>query len=167
MSSVAALLEEAGAYQCRMTVDGEKVKLRAPKPLPDDLMERLRRHKADLIHHILPMQILDAIPMLLRGRPYHHQQACIDAVEQFLDRYWLATHDAGWTDAELFAVYPDVSFATVRYDYAGPVTMSALTGHLISHVEPDKIKFCNGLVHYRQSAMPDAVPLWELAEGSR
>ena len=90
----------------------------------------------------------------------------MDAVEHFLDRHWRAAHDARWPDAELFAVYPDPRFAQIRFDYAGPVTMCALTGHLVSQVEPGKIYYNNRLVHYRQPLKQDAVPMWQLAKGS-
>lgn len=51
--SVHDLLAEVERYGGRLILDGENVKVRAPAPLPDELMARLRAHKAELLQ-VLP-----------------------------------------------------------------------------------------------------------------
>lgn len=46
--SAADLLSEVERYGGRLILDGENVKVRAPAPLPDELMGRLRQHKPEL-----------------------------------------------------------------------------------------------------------------------
>ena len=86
------------------------------------------------------------------------------AVRHFLREHWNAAHTTGWTDEELFACYPDLNFAGVRYDYAGPGTASALSDVLIDRVTASQVIFQNNLVHRKRSMPADAVPVWELGK---
>ena len=52
MNRVEELLDEAHALGARFTLNGERVTISAPAPLPRSLMERLRQHKADVLTHI-------------------------------------------------------------------------------------------------------------------
>ncbi len=165
MSNVPALIKEATErYQCRMVLAGEKVKLRAPAPLPDDLLERLRRHKAEVIEHLARARILDGAEALLSSTGRWDTDRGMAAVRHFLREHWTAALAAGWTDEELFACYPDLNFAAVRYDYAGAGLSSALTGVPIDQVSASQILFRNNLIHRNRPMPADAVPVWELGK---
>ncbi len=166
MSNVPALIKEATErYQCRMVLAGEKVKLRAPAPLPDDLLERLRRHKAEVIEHLAKARIMAAIPILLARRPDHELTAARQAVLAFLDNHLEAARHIGWADLELFGCHPRAG--RNRYDYMGAVTLAAISGDLIERITELAAHYENGLVYYRKRPMPaDAVPVWELGKGS-
>ena len=163
MSEVSAILKEvAERHQCRISLDGERVTLTAPKPLPSEVMARLRRHKADIIDHLARTRILDGVEALLSSAWRWDTDRGMAAVRHFFREHWNTAHAAGWTDEELFACYPDVNFAPVRYDYAGPGTSSALSGILIDRVTASQVIFQNNLVHRKRPLPADAVPLWEL-----
>ena len=147
-----------------MALDGEKVRLKAPAPLPDDLLKRLRRHKADVIEHLARARILDGAEALLSSAWRWDTDRGMAAVRHFLREHWNAAHGASWTDEELFACYPDLNFAGVRYDYAGPGTASALSGVLIDRVTASQVIFQNNLVHRKRPMPTDAVPVWELGK---
>ncbi len=163
MSDVSALLKEvAERHQCRIVLAGEKVSLKAPRPLPGEVMTRLRRQKADVIKHLARARILDGAETLLSSAWQWDTDRGMAAVRHYLQEHWTAAHGAGWTDEEMFACYPDVNFAPVRYDYAGPGTSSALSGILIDRVTASQVIFQNNLVHRKRPLPADAVPLWEL-----
>jgi len=165
VSNVPALIKEAAErYQCRMVLAGEKVKLRAPAPLPDDLLEQLRQHKAEVIEHLARARILDGAEALLSSIGRWDADRGMAAVRHFLQEHWTAAHGAGWSDEELFACYPDLNFAGVRYDYAGPGTSSALSGVPIDRITAGQIVFQNNLVHRKRPMPADAVPVWELGK---
>ena len=149
-----------------MVLAGEKVSLKAPRPLPGEVMARLRRHKAEVIDHLARARILNGLKALLSSTGQWDKDKGMAAVSLFLRDHWTAAHAAGWTDKELFACYPDLKFASVRYDYAGPVTSSALSGVPIDRVTSDQIHFQNNLVHRKRSLPADAVPVWELAKNN-
>lgn len=52
MSRVAELIEEVQRHGGRLIPDSDGIRVRAPAPLPDDLMERLRARKPDLIREL-------------------------------------------------------------------------------------------------------------------
>ena len=107
--------------------------------------------------------ILAAIPILLTGRPNHELTAARHAVTAFLDNHLETARRIGWSDLELFGCYPDREVARNRYDYAGAVTMAAMSGKLIERITELAAHYENGLVYYRKRLLPaDAVPVWEL-----
>ena len=164
MSDISALLKEiAERHQCRMVLAGDKVKLRAPAPLPDDLLERLRRNKAEVIDYLARARIMAGVEALLSSTGRWDSEKGLAAVRHFLQEHQHEAQKAGWTDEELFACYPDLNFAPVRYDYAGPGTMSALNGVPIDRVTASQIIFQNNLIHRKRPMPADAVPVWDLA----
>lgn len=164
MSDVSVLLKEVSErHHCRVSLDGEKVRLKAPKPLPGEVMTRLRQHKADVIDYLCRARVLDGVEALLSSAWRWDTDRGMAAVRHFLREHWNAAHAAGWTDEELFACYPDLNFAGVRYDYAGPGTASALSGVPIDRVSASQVIFQNNLVHRKRPMPADAVPVWELA----
>ena len=168
MSEVSALLKEVTErHKCRLSLDGERVRLKAPRPLPGEVMARLRRHKPDVVNYLAKARILDGVEALLSSTGRWDADRGMAAVRHFLREHWTAAHAAGWTDEELFACYPDLNFAPVRYDYAGPGTSSALSGVPIDQVTPDQIRFQNNLVHRKRTLQADAVQIWELGKASR
>lgn len=74
MSRVKELLDEAQALGARFTLNGERVTISGPAPLPTRLMKRLRQHKADVLTHI-------------RGRP---------DFEPWMLREWRRVSTPGW-----------------------------------------------------------------------
>ena len=156
MSDVSALLKEVTErHHCRMVLAGEKVRLSAPRPLPGQVMERLRRHKRDVIDYLARARILGGVEALLSSTGRWDTDRGMAAVCLFLRKHLNAAHGAGWADEELFACYPDVNFAPVRYDYAGPGTSSALSGVPIDRVTRDQIRFQNNLVHRKRPLQAD------------
>jgi hypothetical protein len=112
-------------------------------------------------------RILAAIPILLTGRPDHELTAAKQVVMAFLDNHLEAARRIGWSDLELFGCYPDREVARNRYDYAGAVILAAMSGDLIERVTKLAAHYEDGLVYYRKRLMPaDAVPVWELGDGS-
>ena len=70
--SAAALISEAKGFQCLMSVQGERLQLKAPEPLPGDLLERLKQARDDVVRLI---QILDAVQFITRLRSDEEQAA--------------------------------------------------------------------------------------------
>jgi hypothetical protein len=87
----------------------------------------------------------------------------LERVEDFLHRHHAEARALGWTTAELFGCNPDTSFAFVRYDAMGAVTLSVCTGWPIGGVVPDQIQFANRLRFARGTSCSAAVPVWKLA----
>ncbi len=107
--------------------------------------------------------ILDSIPILINGRPDHELTAAKRAVMAFMDNHVEAARCIGWSDLELFGCHPNREAARNRYDYAGAVTLAAITGHSIERITELAAHYENGLVYYRKRLLPaDAVPVWEL-----
>ncbi len=106
--------------------------------------------------------ILAAIPILLAGRPKRELTAASQVVMAFLDNHLEVAQRIGWTDLELFGCYPIQEAARNRYDYAGAVTLAAITGKSIERITERAAHYENGLAYCRRTAPADAVPVWEL-----
>ncbi len=109
-------------------------------------------------------RILAAIPVLLTGRPDHELTAAKQVVMAFLDNHLEAARRIGWSDLELFGCHPDPEAARNRYDYAGAVTLAAMSGHSIEQITVRAAHYENGLAYYRRPMPADAVPVWELGK---
>jgi hypothetical protein len=110
-------------------------------------------------------RILAALPILLIRRPDRELTVARQAVMVFLENHLETARRIGWTDLELFGCYPVREAARNRYDYAGAVTLAAISGHSIEQMTVRAAHYENGLVYYRKRPMPvDAVPLWELGK---
>jgi hypothetical protein len=108
-------------------------------------------------------RILAAIPALLTGRPDRELMAARQAVMAFLNNHLEAALHIGWSDPELFGCYPDRRPARSRFDYAGAVTLAAISGHSIERITERAAHYENGLAYYRRPMPADAVSVWELA----
>ncbi len=107
---------------------------------------------------------MNAIPILLARRPERELTAASQAVMAFLDNHLETARRIGWSDLELFGCHPNREAARNRFDYAGAVTLAAMSGHSIERVTEHAAHYENGLVYYRKRHIPaDAVPVWELA----
>ncbi len=79
------------------------------------------------------------------------------------DRRWADRIRLRWSDLELFGCHPNRKAARNRFDYAGAVTLAAMSGHSIERITEHAAHYENGLVYYRKRHIPaDAVPVWEL-----
>lgn len=68
------LVAEVNRHGGRLLVRGDRLKVSAPEPLPDDLVDRLREHKGELL------QLLGARQMLTSfGRGYVHPDGRIES----------------------------------------------------------------------------------------
>jgi len=142
---------------------GEKVRLEASRPLPGEVMPQVRRLKPDVAEYLAGLRIMDGVAALLTGRPERELTAARQAVTAFVDNHLEAARCIGWSDLELFGCYPDREVARNRYDYAGAVTLAAMSGQAIERITELAAHYENGLVYYRKRLLPtDAVPVWEL-----
>lgn len=62
--NAAAIIDEVVRYGGRLSPNGDKLHVSTPKPLPADLMSRLREHKAELLAALTQ----EAIPTFQRRR---------------------------------------------------------------------------------------------------
>ena len=109
-------------------------------------------------------RILAALPILLAGRPDRELTAARQAVTAFMDNHLEEARCIGWTDLELFGCYPVREAARNRYDYAGAVTLAAMSGHSIEQMTVRAAHYENGLAYYRRPMPADGVPVWELGK---
>ena len=52
MNAVLEVMQNCEAFGVKISVSGEKLKIDAPKGLPDSIKESLRQHKADIIRKL-------------------------------------------------------------------------------------------------------------------
>ena len=107
--------------------------------------------------------ILSAIPTLLTGRPVHELTAAKQAVMAFLENHLDAARRIGWSDLELFGCHRDRGAARNRFDYAGAVTLAAISGHSIERITERAAHYENRLAYFRRPMPADAVSVRDLA----
>ncbi len=164
-SDVSALLKAVAENpQCRIfCLAGDKVRLEALQPLPGEVIPQLRRLKPDVTEYLVGLRIMDGVAALLTGRPERELTAARQAVMAFVDNHLEAARCIGWLDLELFGCHPEREAARSRYDYAGAVTLAAMSGHSIERITEQAAHYENGLAYYRRTMPADAVPVWKLA----
>jgi hypothetical protein len=161
-SDISALLKAVAENpQCHsFYLAGEKVRLEASRPLPGEVRPQVRRLKPDVTEYLAGLRFMDGVAPLLTGRPERELKAAKRAVMAFMDNHLEAARCIGWSDLELFGRHPDREAARSRYDYAGAVTVAAISGHSIERITEQAAHYENGLVYYRKRPMPaDAVPV--------
>ena len=129
--SALPLIEAVQRAGGAITLQGDRLRLSAPEPLPQELLEEVRLHKTDLIDHLQHARQLGvrepaAAPAGSAGetvatwadgvarmavipppRQYPQQawqQLVVDA-ERFLDGWAAQAHRLGWPDWELFGCH--------------------------------------------------------------
>ena len=133
--SACPLLEAVQRAGGAITLEGDRLRLSAPEPLPEDLLRELRVHKAEVIDHLrhareaalgqpaaepsrkgqaLPVGMLavwsDGVARLRgmalpRNYPQHVWQQLIVDADRFLDRWAQQAAALGWPGWELFGCH--------------------------------------------------------------
>ena len=98
---------------------------------------------------VLPLEkrILVVLPILLAGRRDSEITAAGQVVTAFLNGHLKEARRIGWADLELFGCYPVREAARNRYDYAGAVTLAAMSGHSIEQITVRAAHYENGLAY--------------------
>ena len=112
--SALPLIEAVQRAGGAITLQGDRLRLSAPEPLPENLLQELRTHKAEVIDHLqhagAPEAWVDGVARLRempppRTYPEHAwQQLIIDAV-RFLDSWAVQAERLGWPDWEIFGCH--------------------------------------------------------------
>jgi hypothetical protein len=160
-------------------LEGDVLRLSAPKPLPDELRARLRQHKAEIVALLaaakgqdvarLPLEIADGVRAILsadgtRGIPPQRWPRVQRDAARLVEGGWLERALAlGWTAGDLFGC--DRRAPWHRLDRAGLVLLTG--GHEIIELteEVAVLRTSTGSVlRYRRRppATPPVALLWEL-----
>ena len=105
-------------------------------------------------------KVLSAYIRLFGACTYGPSEPKLRIVEHFLDEHLPEARRLGWSDVDLFGCYPDSSFAGVRYDAMGAVTLAALTASPIGTVSSVAVYYPNGLASRRPLPCARAEPVW-------
>jgi hypothetical protein len=181
------LLREVSTAGGTVGLEGDMLRLSAPEPLPDDLLARLRQHKAEIVALLLAAEpandaapvtqsvdapsreIADGVHAILSADgaqgipPQRWPRVQRDAV-RLVEGGWLERALAlGWTAADLFGC--DRRAPWHRLDRAGLVLLTG--GHEIVELAPDvaALRTSTGSVlRYRRRppARPPVALLWAL-----
>jgi hypothetical protein len=105
--SALPLIEAVQRAGGAITLMRDRLRLSAPEPLPEDLLQELRTHKAEVIDHL---QHADGVARLRempppRTYPEHAWQQLIVDAERFLDGWAQQAAALGWEDWELFGCH--------------------------------------------------------------
>ena len=165
--SAACLLTEVKRHGASVVVDGGQLKVRAPVPLPDDLFEQLRVHKAELLRE------LPEIARLVELDSAAAEGDRVDAMAEALTEKSGAFINDGFDLAEADrcavvvvqcrscqhyqpdAINPDGGMGTCRVS-AWPLSVSAVSSHRLGMAPwPDAPRRCEAfqaIETYRVSA---------------
>ena len=86
-------------------------------------------------------------------------------IDEFLDHMLPEALRLGWSEVELFGCYPDPTFAAIRHDCMGAVTIAELTGTPIASVSATEIRGRTGLASRRPLPNSMALPVWDVFPG--
>jgi hypothetical protein len=112
--SALPLIEAVQRAGGAITLQGDRLRLSAPEPLPENLLQELRTRKAEVIDHLqhagAPEAWVDGIAWLRempppRTYPPHAWQQLIVDAERFLDGWAVQAVALGWRDWELFGCH--------------------------------------------------------------
>ena len=103
--------------------------------------------------------IADAYGRLLRLRGPQSEKA-IRVAERFLANDWDEACRLGWSDLELFGCHHQPSFALVRYDCMGAVTLAVSSASPIASIAESEIRYENGTAVRRSRLLELAAPVW-------
>ena len=178
MSTVTALLDTVTGHGCTLTLDGETVRLRAPQPLPDDVLAELREHKAEVIDFLaarqrngVPVEWIEGVDQILasgplgdwRPGPWEALQAALPA---FMKTWAPKAATAGWSTLDVFGCHPGAPFH--RLDCRG-LALCLYGARIVALAEHSAglvfVAGGNARMTFRKapaSTMAQAVPLWTL-----
>jgi hypothetical protein len=133
--SALPLIEAVQRAGGAIMLQGDRLRLSAPEPLPENLLQELRIHKAEVIDHLQqgresglaqaaaaalenrsapPIEVVadwvagvSRLSAMLPARTYpaHAWQQLIVDAERFLDGWAAQAHRLGWPDWELFGAH--------------------------------------------------------------
>ena len=182
------LLREVSKAGGTVRLEGDLLRLSAPEPLPDDLLARVRQHKAKIVALLaaaeladddapavvandqdLPAEMLDGVRAILaaegaRGIPPNRWRQIQHDVGRLVEGGWTRRALAlGWTPADLFGC--DQRAPWYRLDRSGLVLL--LGGHEIVEFSSDMAALrsrTGSVLRYRRRppAAPPVVFLWEI-----
>jgi TubC N-terminal docking domain len=182
------LLREVSEAGGTVRLEGDLLRLSAPEPLPDDLLARVRQHKAEIVALLaaasddapapvaddqvgqdLPADVADGVRAILeaegaRGIPPTRWPHIQRDTRHLVERRWLhRALDLGWSTADLFGC--DQRAPWYRLDRSGLVLL--LGGHEIIELTADMatLRTSSGSVlRYRRRppAEPPLALLWEV-----
>jgi len=147
----------------------DRLKVTAPAPLPDALIDRLRAVKPD-VRSLLSAVPADWITGVARLDPEspptairpEHWSRFVDAAKRFLDSWAAKAIDLGWTDLDLFgadALKPEVAWLNSGAIWCAPTLR-------VAEVLADRIilETPNGspTTFYRQPHMRTRILPWEI-----
>ena len=178
MTSIAALIQAVHEAGGRLHPIGDhRLKVRAPRPLADDLISELRarkpavlaflasRHPADppaaWIAGVARLIGMDPLP----GHTNDRWRVLVRGADHFIDTWAGQAAALSWTDLEVFGVHR--AAPATRYDAMGLV--AALNGDRIVAMTADDAVIENArgarARHYRQLTAPECelALVWELA----
>jgi hypothetical protein len=142
--SALPLIEAVQRAGGAITLQGDRLRLSAPEPLPENLLQELRTHKAEVIEHLQhtrqarygqpaaevlttrtapPVEVVAAWVAgggRLRAMPapsnypQHAWQQLIIDAERFLDRWAQQAAAFGWPDWELFGCHKSAPWGRIQ-----------------------------------------------------
>jgi hypothetical protein len=174
MIAVAELVGMVERLDCTLTLQGEALKVRGPKPLPAEVIVELRNRKSELIQFLGDLngvsdewrkgaaQIQEMAPV--RDWPPPAWDRLRAALPAFMRTWAPRAARLGWSSAELFAAHQVAPYA--RLDCQGlAVSLHQCSVHSLS--ERDAIVTLTGsasrLNHRRgrpATSSESAVPIW-------
>ncbi len=183
MSATPDIIAQVRAAGGRVMIIEDRLKVRAPLPLPDKLVAELRLHKAEVIDFltrpVARVVLLHCPPgapaawvqgiadLLAMARPASCPDAKWQALREdayhFLQDHAARTHELGWTAPDLFGVHRERPW--VRFDVMGLVPLLAAAKVVALSEGQAVIEKPNGarLTFRRRADAPnEACLIWEL-----
>jgi hypothetical protein len=121
--SALPLIEAVQRAGGAITLQGDRLRLSAPEPLPENLLQEIRTHKAEVIDHLqhagAPEAWVVEIARLRgmrspRNYPEHAWQQLIVDAERFLDGWAQQAVALGWHDWEVFGCHKRAPWGRIQ-----------------------------------------------------
>ena len=166
-----ALVATVQAAGYRLWADGDRVRIRGPRPLADDLLAELRAHKPAVLCYLVGppagwkqgVAKLGGMVPLSGFCPVRWAQLVTDACG-FLDRWAVQAERLGWSTSEVFGCHRWAP--AVRYDAVGLVVMLNGTRVVAMTADDAVVENARGarLRHRRRLTAPEGEQaiLWEM-----
>ena len=185
MSATPDIIAQVRAAGGRIMIIEDRLKVRAPLPLPDKLVAELRLHKAEVIDfltrpvarvvllHCPPdvpetwtQGVADLLTMVSPAScPAEWWEALREDAYTFLRDHAARAHELGWTALDLFGVHPVKPW--VRFDHMGLVPLlNGARVTALSDLEAVIGKSSGARATFRRRAMApeEACLIWELRQ---
>jgi len=175
VSAASAIIDRAIAFGCTLTLDGDHVRLRASRPLPEDVLAELRHHKTEVVHFLasrqrggVPLEWLAGVETLIAADPVAdwrqaQWQALQAALPAFVTTWAPRVAMLGWSTLDVFGCHPVASFN--RLDMRG-LALSLHDARIVAVAEHSAglvFKCSTSPMTFSRcspSAAAEAVPLW-------